>query len=107
MACFYPVPAGRSTNLLAQTRLVQQLNNDQLAIQKLQNQISTGKKIAAPGDDPSAAHRREQLQPILELKAQAKTNPQAAQSYLDATDSALSNVTTLISSVRAAAVGAA
>ena len=46
MTGFYPVPATRSTNLLQQTRLIQQLNNDQLALQRLQNQISTGHRIS-------------------------------------------------------------
>src|SRR5262249_26962989 len=106
MSGFYPVPSTRSTNLLAQTRMIQQVNFDQLDIQRLQNQISTGRRIATPGEDPMAANRAETLQGLIELKTQAATNIQAAQSYLDATDTSLSNVSKLLTDVRAAAVAA-
>lgn len=107
MAGFYPVPSTRSTHLLAQTRLVQQLHSDQLAIQQLQSQISTGLRISRPGEDPSAAQRGQTLQRLLEIKAQAKISAQTAQSYLDATDTALSNVAQLVTDVRGEALGAA
>lgn len=106
MVSFYPVPNTRSTNLLQQTRLLVQLNNDQLALQKLQNQISTGRRIATPGEDPSAAQRGETLQRVIELKTQAKTNVQSAQSYLDATDTSLSSVSKLLTDVKSAALAA-
>lgn len=106
MSGFYPVPTTRSTNLLAQTRLIQQLNSDQLDLQRLQNAISTGHRIAAPGEDPAAAQRGQTIQRLLELKAQAKTNAQVAQSYLDATDTSLSSVARLLTDVRSAAAAA-
>src|SRR6478735_8877632 len=106
MTGFYPVPASRSSNLLQQTRLIQQLNNDQLALQRLQNQISTGHRILVPSDDASAAQRSQTIQRLLELKGQAKTNTQAAQSYLDATDTALSSVAKLLTDVRSGALAA-
>src|SRR5207253_2382272 len=40
MSGFYPIPSTRSTNLLGQTRLIQQLNADQLSLQRLQNAIT-------------------------------------------------------------------
>src|SRR5215213_9741694 len=107
MAAFYPVPSTRSTNLLAQTRLLQQLNSDQLDLQRLQTSISTGRRIERPGEDAAAAQRGQIVQRLLELKAQAKTNAQTAQSYLDATDAALANVATLLTDVRSSALGAA
>src|SRR6267142_4489240 len=106
MSGFYPVPTTRSTQLLMQTRLVEQLNFDSLGLQRLQNQISTGLRIATPGEDPTIAERAIALQRILELKAQAKTNVQAAQSYLDASDTALSNVSKLLTDIRSAVVAA-
>src|SRR6476469_9941585 len=106
MVSFYPVPSTRSTNLLQQTRLLVQLNNDQLSLQKLQNQISTGRRISTPGEDPSAAQRGETLQRVIELKAQAKTNVQSAQSYLDATDTSLSSVSKTLTDVKSAALAA-
>ena len=100
MAGFYPIPSTRSTNLLQQTRLLQQFNSSQLELQKLQNEISTGKRIATPGEDPSAAQRGQAIQRLLGLKSQAQTNVQIAQSYLDATDTSLSNVSKLLTDVR-------
>lgn len=107
MASFYPVPTTRSTQLLSQTRLIHQLHTDQLALQRLQTQISTGQRITAPGEDPSAAQRGQTLQRLLEIKAQAKISAQSAQSYLDATDQALANVAKLVSDVRGEALTAA
>jgi len=107
MSGFFPVPSTRSTDLLVQTRLTQQFDLDQVALQKLQTQISTGRRIALPGEDPAAALRAQTIQRLIEMKAQSKTNSQVAQSYLDATDTALSNVANLITSVRSAALAAA
>src|SRR5262245_22238238 len=107
MAGFYPVPSTRTTGLLQQARVLQQLNFDQLAIQRLQTQLSTGRRIAVPSQDAPAANRGQTLQRLLELKAQAVSNLQASQSYLDATDSTLANVTTLLSNIRGLAVEAA
>jgi flagellar hook-associated protein 3 FlgL len=107
MSGFFPVPSTRSTNLLMQTRLIQQFDQDQVTLQNLQTQISTGHRISLPGEDPAAARRAESIQSLLELKSQAKTNSQAAQSYLNATDTALSNVANLITNVRSAALAAA
>src|SRR5262245_12586425 len=106
MPSFYPVPTTRSTNLLAQMRIVQQLNGDQLELLRLQNAISTGRRIDRPGEDAAAAQRGQILQRLLELKAQAKTNAQTAQSYLDATDAALANVAGLLNNVRSEALAA-
>src|SRR5436190_6857368 len=107
MTGFFPVPSTRSTDLLMQTRLIQQLNSDQVALQKLQNQISTGRRITLPGEDPAAAQRAQTIQRLIELKTQAKTNSQVAQSYLDATDTSLSNVGNLLTTVRSTALAAA
>jgi flagellar hook-associated protein 3 FlgL len=107
MSGFFPVPSTRSTNLLMQTRLIQQLDSNQVDLQKLQTQISTGQRISLPGEDPAAAQRAETIQSLLELKTQAQTNSKVAQSYLNATDTALSNVATLVTNVRSAALAAA
>src|SRR4051794_30346639 len=107
MTSFFPVSASRSTNLLEQTRLIQQLDSDQVTLQKLQNQISTGHRITLPGEDPAAAQRAQAVQRLIELKTQAKTNSQVAQSYLDATDTALSNVSNLLTIVQSSALAAA
>lgn len=106
MAGFYPIPSTRSTNLMEQTRLIQQFNSSQLDLQRLQNAISTGRRIATPGEDPSAAQRGLTIERLLALKSQAQTNVQVAQSYLNATDNSLGNVSQLLTDVRSAAAAA-
>jgi flagellar hook-associated protein 3 FlgL len=106
MTGFYPIASSRSTNLLEQTQLLQQFNNSQIELQKLQNAISTGRRIALPGEDPSAAQRGQTITQLLAFKSQAQTNIQVAQSYLDATDTSLSSVASLLTDVRSAAVAA-
>lgn len=107
MAAIYPVTTNRSTELLSQTRLVIQMAGDQLDILRLQTQISTGRRIAMPSDDSPAASRAMSLQRLLELKAQAKVNLNTSQSYLDATDVAISGVSSLLIQLRSTAMSVA
>ena len=101
-----PIPTLRSSELLAQTRLVSQLVYNQRELLRLQTQISTGRRLTVASDDAAAATRGMAIQRLLELKAQAKVNLNTSQSYLDATDTAMSGVADLLLSVRATAMGA-
>lgn len=105
MSGVYPVPTTQSTDLHAQARLLAQLHQDQLDIQRIQAQISTGRKLLAPSDDAFAAHRGMTLQRLLELKAQAKVNLGTTQSYLEASDNALVSVSQLLNEAKATAIG--
>ncbi|HZN32834.1 MAG TPA: hypothetical protein VFB80_03415, partial [Pirellulaceae bacterium] len=106
MPGFYPVPSTRTTGMLAQAQLLQQLHHDQLDIQRLTQQISTGYRISNPSEDAPAAQRGQTLQRMLELKAQARINLQTSQSYLDASDNTLGNVAATLNDVRATALEA-
>jgi flagellar hook-associated protein 3 FlgL len=86
---------------------VRQLNSDQLAIAKLQTQISTGRRVFLPSDDAPAALRGIAIQQLLERKQQAQVNLNTGQSYLSATDAALANVSNMLSSIRGTALGVA
>lgn len=103
----YPVPTTRSSDILSRSRLVAQIQADSLALLRLQSQLSTGYRIQAPSEDPTAALRAQGIQRLLELKGQVKTNLNTSQSFLSATDTAISNVTTMLSNARALAVEAA
>jgi flagellin-like hook-associated protein FlgL len=92
MSGVYPVPTTRSSDLHSQARLLAQLHRDQIDIQRLQSQISTGYKLLAPSDDAPAAQRGMVLQRLLELKAQAQVNRNTTQSYLDAADTSIAGV---------------
>lgn len=107
MSGVYPVPTTRSSDLHSQARLLAQLHRDQIDIQRLQSQISTGYRLLAPSDDAPAAVRGMGLQRLLELKAQAKVNLSTTQSYLDASDTALANVSQLLNEAKSTALGVA
>ncbi|MEX2175121.1 MAG: flagellin [Pirellulaceae bacterium] len=105
MTGVYPVPTTRTSDLLGQVRLLSQLHQDQIDILRYQSQISTGRRLLVPSDDAPAALRGMALQRLLELKAQAKVNLNTTQSYLDAADSSINGVSTLLNEVKAIALG--
>lgn len=107
MPVIYPIPTGRSSDYLVQKRLLSQLQSDQLELLKIQNQISTGRRISRPSEDAAAAQRGIGLQRIIEEKKQVRSNLATTTSYLNATDVALSSVSNVIAEMRAVAVGSA
>jgi flagellar hook-associated protein 3 FlgL len=107
MSSVIPVPSTRVSNLLIRQRLTSQLQGDQLDIFRLQNQISTGRRISLPSEDAPAAQRAITLQRLIERKAQLSSNVKTGQSFLAATDSALSEVATRLGAIRGEALGAA
>lgn len=107
MAGLIPIPNSRISGLLARQRLTSQLQSDQLDLFRLQEQISTGRRITLPSEDAPAALRAIALQRLVERKTQLATNVQAGQSYLSATDTALNDVATLLGDLRGSALGVA
>lgn len=95
------IPTTRVSDLLARQRLTRQLQFDQLEIFKLQEQISTGRRITVPSQDAPAALRAISLQRLLEQKAQAQDNLTTNELFLNATDSALSGIANLVVDIRA------
>lgn len=104
MTSFYPAATGRATSQLGITRLLYQINNDQLAIQDLQMQISTNRRIASPSQDPAAAIRGLAAQRQLEYKAQIDTNLSAADTILAASESSLAQSQSILNEMRGIAV---
>ena len=107
MATIPPVPTTRVPTALARDRLVRQLESDQIALARLQTQISTGRRVLLPSDDAPAALRGIALQQLLERKKQVQVNLTTNQSYLSATDLAISNISNLLASIRGTAIGVA
>jgi flagellin-like hook-associated protein FlgL len=99
-----PVPILRSSDVLVQQRLLTQIQFDQLSLLKLQDQLSTGRRISVPSDDASASVRAIGLQRLLEQKGHSQRNLEATQSYLAGTDSAVSGVSQLVIDMRALAI---
>lgn len=104
MASIYPVPIGRTSDALLQQRLLTTVQSGQADLLRLQDQLSTGRRITSPSDDAPAALRAIALQRLLEQRDQTRVNLTASQSYLDATDAALSDVSQLLSDIRATAL---
>jgi flagellar hook-associated protein 3 FlgL len=68
MPATYPITGGRVSDLLVRTRLLNQLQANQLDMLRLQDQLSTGRRISRPSENPSVALRALQLQRLLEQK---------------------------------------
>lgn len=102
MAGLIPIPTTRIPGLFAQQRLTQQLQVDQLDLFRLQDQVSTGRRIILPSDDAPSALRSIALQRLLERKTQLESNIATGQSFLGATDTALSSVADRLIEIKAA-----
>ena len=106
MSAITPIPSSRISDQLANSLLLEQLRTNQTALLKIEQQISTGRRVITPSDDAPASARAIDLQRLLERKAQIKTNLQTNQSYLSATDGALSSVSDLLNEARGLALSA-
>ncbi|MGQ9770199.1 MAG: flagellin N-terminal helical domain-containing protein [Thermogutta sp.] len=99
------VPTTRITDLFVRQRLLQQMQEDQREIVKLQLQLSTGQRFSVPSEQPITSLRVIGLQRLLEQKEQVAANLATTQSYLTAADTALSSISGMVSEVRATALG--
>ncbi|WP_148716331.1 flagellar hook-associated protein FlgL [Chitinolyticbacter meiyuanensis] len=73
---------------------------------KLQNQLSTGRRILTPADDPIASARALSVTQAQSKNEQYITNTDSADSALRMTESTLQQVTTLIQNVQQLAINA-
>src|SRR5438876_4617786 len=107
MSSIIPIPTTRVGDLFVTQRMSTQMQDDQLALFKLQNQISTGKRLQLPSDDAPAALRAINLQRLLDRKGQIATNIKSSNQYLGAADSSLGDVSNTLIKVRGQVVGVA
>ncbi|HWB07711.1 MAG TPA: flagellar hook-associated protein FlgL [Pirellulales bacterium] len=101
-----PVPSSRISDTYVQQELLQQLQQQQQGLSKLQQQISSGSQLILPSDNPSAAVQAVGLKSLLAQNQQYATNLTTNSSYLSASDSALNQVNTLLNNVQSIALGA-
>ena len=104
MAGITPISSTRISDALITSRLLSQVRFDQSELFRIQNQLSTGYRFSIPSEDAPAAARTISLQKLLERKAQARTNLSTNQSFLSASDSALSSAASTLADVRGLAV---
>lgn len=95
-----PLLPGRIPNTLSSNRLTENLQAAQLALTKLQEQLSTGKQLQITSDDPAAASRVINLQQLLASKTQVSTNIQTDKSLLGASDTALATIGDLLNQAK-------
>jgi len=100
------IPSSRVSDRYVRQRLLAQEQSNQAELLRLETQLSTGHSFEYPSEDPVAAQRVTTLQRLLQYTSQVDTNLATTQSYLSATDSALSAVSDVITSVKSDALSA-
>lgn len=100
------IPTTRVSDLLVQQRVLQHVQYHLRELLRLEEQLSTGEQFQLVSEDPVAGLRTRGLQSLLERKEQVKSNLATTQSYLSATDLAMSRISGLITEVRGVALGA-
>lgn len=94
-----------STNTLYQNGIAR-ISNLQAEQARLQQQISAGKRILTPSDDPVAAARALEVQQALDNNSQYANNRIIARNQLSAVEATLSNVSDLVLAMQSTLAGA-
>jgi flagellar hook-associated protein 3 FlgL len=94
-----------STNTMYQSG-ISKINNLQAEQVKLQQQISTGRKIESPSDDPVGAARALEVSYAKGLNAKYADTRQAAQLKLNTLESSLTTITNLLVSTQSSLIAA-
>lgn len=92
--------SNRVTQSMLNQNFLFNLNKSNSAMEKYQNQFSTGKKINKPSDDPVVAVRSMYYRSGLNEISQFKRNADDGLSWMTATDDALDEVTSVLHRVR-------
>ena len=91
-----PLQLARVSNLLRTSVSQQQISRTQQSLLALQNQLSTGKRLNAPSDDPGDAAIAQQLRKTLEQRVAYADNLTRAVNHLSEADSTLGDLTDLL-----------
>lgn len=102
-----PISVSRVSDPLKNQRLLNQLNADQVALQRSFDQMSTGLRVSTVSDDPAAAGRAITLQRGISRSEQLSRNANVTRSFYTATDQALSTLGDLLIEARGVTVEAA
>lgn len=90
----------RVTSSMLATNLKRNMNTNLLALERLQEQMSTGRKINKPSDNPAGTVRSLRLRTSIVQNEQYIYNIKDSISFLDTTDSALNNLNSAIQRAR-------
>jgi flagellin-like hook-associated protein FlgL len=105
MSSIIGIPTTRVSDVYIRQRMLNQVQSDLANLYRIQVQLSTGHQFQKPSEDPVAASEAMRLQRTLERYGQVQNNLKTNQSYLSASNAALSNVSDLLAGVRSAANG--
>jgi flagellar hook-associated protein 3 FlgL len=97
----------RITNSMPQRHVLADLQRVQQRLSEAQNQVSSGKRIEKPSDDPLGTARAMRLQSDLDTSSMYRTGVNESQSWLNATDAALSSLNDVVQHVGELTVQAA
>ena len=87
----------RITNKIMQNNSLYNINNNKVTEDQLNTMMSTGKKITRPSDDPVIAIRALRLRStVAQLQQYYEKNAKDAESWLEVTADAMSNVTSVL-----------
>lgn len=91
----------RVTNSMISKSSMNNMNNNKINVDKLNNQMSSQKKISRPSEDPVIAIRALRLRSNLsELNQYYERNIPDARSWMEVTEGALENMKTLLGNPR-------
>lgn len=96
----------RITQSMMSNSMLRNLSNSYSDLNKYSEQLSSGKKITRPSDDPVVATKGMSYRTEVRDVAQYKRNLSEAQTWIDNSDSALSNATSALQRLRELAVQA-
>jgi flagellar hook-associated protein 3 FlgL len=97
----------RVTNRMMVDTVINNLQANVETLDRIQNQVSSGKRVSRPADDPAAAALGVRLRHEKATDDQWQRNIEQSRSWLDATDQAMSDVGNALSRIRELAVQAA
>jgi flagellar hook-associated protein 3 FlgL len=96
----------RITQSMMSNRMLTNLSNSYSDLNKYSQQLSSGKKITKPSDDPVVATKGMSYRTEVRDVEQYKRNLSEAQTWIDNSDSALGNATSALQRIRELAVQA-
>ena len=96
MSALTGISIARVSDLMLTGSASSQIENNQQQLFTVENELSTGKMVNVPSDNPASAAIIMQLQNTMNLRTGYSTNLQAASSQLGQVDSSLTNLTSLV-----------
>lgn len=90
----------RITNTMLNSTMLLNIMNNKATLSKYETQLSTGKKISKPSDDPIVAVRALRLRASVGEIAQYKSNVSDATSWMTVTEQSMTNIKDIIKRAR-------